>query len=281
MSLKAIHRFLKDKTVVIIGATGGLGEVFAKQCRLHTDRLVLIGRNYQKLQTLSKKLKCKFFFQLDITEYEKIDSVIDEIEKSVGKIEIFINLIGYDVLNNISDLSLEEITATNRINFEGPIILTQSILKRYIIRQRGIIANVNAFSNGLVPFPFYSVDSASRAGIASFYRSMRREISTLYPLIRFVTFSPPITDTTQERLRISARVWEKFNIEFRDPEEVVGYILNKIAKGKNEIIFRDERALLFAEKISRRLSNIFYFKKLITIVKNVLSNKPSKNINCP
>jgi short-subunit dehydrogenase len=273
MSRRTVSNFLKGKTVVIIGATGGIGEAFAKQCKLYTDKVILVGRNYDKIKKLSREIDVPLFFKLDITDYEMIDAVITEIEQLAGKIDILINLAGYDVFKNIKDISMEEVMATNRINFEAAIMLTQAILKMYVTRQKGIVANVNAFSNGLVSFPFYSIDSASRAGIACFYRSMRREISNLYPQIRFVTFSPPITDTAQERSRISSKVWDKLNMRYQKPEQIVEYILEKMAVGKNEIMSIDEKALQIVEKVSVMLSNLIFFNKFSKTVKSVLDYK--------
>lgn len=273
MRKDTVRSFLENKTIVIIGATGGIGEVFAQQCNLYSEKVILVARSHSKLNELSSRLSIKNTYVLDITDNKRIPEIIDVIEKTVGEIDLCVNLAGYDVFNSISNISIEEIMASNRINFEGPIILSQALIEKFIKREKGVIANVSAFSNGQIPFPFYNIDSASRAGIATFYRTMRREISSLYPEIRFVLFSPPITNTETERSRISSKVWEKLNMKFHSPEVVVDNILNQIALGKNEIIPIDERLLLLIEKISKKVSDIAFFNSFNKVVNQVFKKK--------
>ena len=269
--MNRLFSFLNNKTIVIFGATGGIGEEFSKQCREYSDNIVLISRNITKLQNLSKKLDIKYYYDLDINDYNKYDEIINNIEDKIGNIDIAVNFIGYDVFDNIWNIPTNDIIKTSRINFEGSIILAQTILKKYLKRGNGVMANVNAFSNGVVPFPYYSIDSASRAGIASFYRSMRKEISTYYPQIRFILFSPPITDTEMERSRISSKVWKKLKMKFHSPENVVRHTLLQIAKGKNDIIPTDEFLLSIADIICNKLSDIFFFNGFRKAFNNVIN----------
>lgn len=271
MKPEKIQNFFKNKVIVIIGAAGGIGRTLLTECSKYTDKLVITGRNIDKLKSIAKELNISNIIQLDISDINQIPSAVDEIEQNVGPIDISFNFSGYDVFKKISDISSGEIINTCRINFEGPMFYTQYLIKKYMTREKGIIANVNAFSNGLVPFPFYSIDSASRAGVANYFRALRRELHVDYPDIRLISFSPPITDTATERSRISSRVWELEKMKFHSPESVVLKIMKGIVNNKNEIMNLDEKLLQIAEQISPKISDLTFFNKFIRLSKKILS----------
>ncbi|MFW6288049.1 MAG: SDR family NAD(P)-dependent oxidoreductase [bacterium] len=264
--------FYKDKTIIIVGGAGGIGKTIAQQLLKYNSNIVLLGRDLNKLEIASKNLSNCHYFSMDITNVENIKNAIDHIESFIGPIDISFNLAGYDAFAHIQDISPEDIIKTCRVNFEGSIFYTQYLLKKIIPREYGIIANVNAFSNGLVPFSFYSIDSASRAGVSTFFRSLREELSDEYPRIRFINFSPPITDTEAERARITSQVWERLNFKFHDTEKVVIQILRKISQGKDEIMTFDEKLLVSLNRVSRKLSRLAFFKKFNKISNIVLKN---------
>ncbi|MBW2367170.1 MAG: SDR family NAD(P)-dependent oxidoreductase [Deltaproteobacteria bacterium] len=261
MSQDALQQCYGDKTIAIVGAAGGIGRELAHQCSQFTDKLLFLGRNVEKLKALSNEIPHSRFFKTDITNETEIRHTIDAIEKEVGPIDISFNLAAVDYFIRFEDMRLEEITETCRINFEGSILYTHAILKKMMQRKMGIIVNACAYSNGNVAFPFFAVDSASRAGFASFYRSLRKELHANYPHIRFVLFSPPPTDTEAERSRDSSKVWKKLKMELHDPKELVSSILFKTARGQDEIMGIPERALWWIDRFSTKLSKLIFMNR--------------------
>ncbi|MCD4722689.1 MAG: SDR family oxidoreductase [Desulfobacula sp.] len=275
MKQNILKRYYKDKTIVIVGAAGGIGHELSLLCSRYTDKLVLIGRNVAKLQTLSNKISGSHFFLADITNATEVNNTLDTIEKDVGPVDISFNLAAVDYFIRFDHMTPDEITESCRINFEGTILYTQALLKKMMKRNSGTIVNAVSFSNGSVAFPFFAVDSATRAGLSNLFRSLRKELRKTHPGIRFTLFSPPPTKTETELSRGSSKVWGKLGVNMHEPNEVASNIFLKTAQGKDEIMGAAEKALRLVDTLSTKISQLIFFNKYQKISSQFLDKNKS------
>jgi len=89
---------LRNKTILITGASSGIGRQCAISCSQMGATVILLGRNEQRLlKTLKLLVNGKHLsYSLDLTEYEKIESVVSDAVQNVGKISGFIHSAGIE-----------------------------------------------------------------------------------------------------------------------------------------------------------------------------------------
>ncbi len=81
-----IISYYNGKTILIIGATSGIGQSIALELsRLHTN-LALAGRDIDKLNRLSNELSNTNIYKIDITNYNKVNTIFNTIESDFGSI---------------------------------------------------------------------------------------------------------------------------------------------------------------------------------------------------
>ncbi len=221
---------MNNKTIVIIGASGDLGQAIIGE--LHkNNRLIVTSRHYQ-----NDSLKESFSKQkLDVTNKESIYNFFERLEHSNIKIDGLIFNSGineFDLLKNIDDESIHDILSTN---LEGCILINKKTLP--LLSEDGFICNIGSVL-GSIPFPGYSVYSASKAGLKAFSQSLNRELIESKQKILY--FEPRAMNTKMNSEKANA-----FNQALSNPvdkpEEVATLLIKQLKKRKSGIPFRAER----------------------------------------
>jgi short-subunit dehydrogenase len=109
-----------------------------------------------------------------------------------GGLDILVNNAGGVRAGRLEAISEHEIRAMIEVNLTAPILLTQTALPSLRKTQQGLIINVSS-GIALIPLPFYTAYAATKAGIASFGDSLRRELAG--EGIDVLTVYPTATDT--------------------------------------------------------------------------------------
>ncbi|MBT4639320.1 MAG: SDR family NAD(P)-dependent oxidoreductase [Deltaproteobacteria bacterium] len=258
--MKTAKNFYSNKNIVIIGATGGIGNSFAELLHKQNARLILVGRDKTKLDKTLANANNVIRFECDLTNLKQIESFLSNVESTAGPIDISINLAGYDLMKRYNETDKEDIVSACRLNLEGPAYYIKLLAEKMQKRDCGIIANINCFGNGLIPLPYFSIDSASRAGIATYMRAVKKEFGKTN--VRFVQFTPPYCLSEAEKNRASARVWDSLNVKPFSPEYIAEWTLTKIADGRNEFMDFTEKLLLIMGKVCPRMADIFGFNRI-------------------
>lgn len=160
---------LADASVVILGATGGLGSQIALLAAARGARLTLVGRDADRLAAMSA-LGTPVVADLRVPE--AAEEVIDAAAASYGKVDVVVNASGVVAFGAVEDLDvdvLEELFLTNTFI---PFFVAKAALKRLdpggmIVNISGVIAEQNL--PGMVAY------GASKAALASFSGAFARE----------------------------------------------------------------------------------------------------------
>jgi len=137
---------LKGKTALITGSTQGLGYVMARGLGFAGAKIILNGRNEEKLEKVVNQLKKEGLnvdgYSFDVTKKHEIDEKISLIEKKIGVIDILVNNAGIQkraLLIDVEESSWREVIETN---LSGVFFVTQRIVKRMITKRSGKIINI-------------------------------------------------------------------------------------------------------------------------------------------
>ena len=220
---------LKNKVVVIVGATGGLGKAYAEAFSNEEALLVLAARNKLELegQTIEPKLPSSIHY-VDLTDPESLVSLCQRTVKTYERVDVVVNATGFDVRKFLPSHTMEEIRKPMDINLMGAIILTHAFLPQMLKQGNGTIVHPGGFADGRMAFPYSSFDVATRAGLYSFVEAVNREINGSG--VQMMYFSPTVADTDAERPYIP--MWQELGMKAVSPHVVVQDLIKAVKKKK-------------------------------------------------
>ncbi|MBP1904524.1 short-subunit dehydrogenase [Paenibacillus turicensis] len=269
---------LEGKTVVILGATGGLGSGFAKIFSEKGTRLFLVGRNEETLNDLKANLNGDITIATsNLTDLSTLEQLSNKITEWSSEVDLIINAAGYDVRKSLEDHSADEIQKLIEINLLGTILITKALLKNLKDEKGNTIIHIGGFSDGRMAFPYYSVDVATRSGVFSFIESVNRELEIEGKDIRVTYFCPSPADTAAERP--FHNLWRKMGIKIVPVEEVAQELIRTYEKKTNVGIMGGITTRVFAKlnSIMPRLADFIVMKKYGKMLKEYLYSSHESN----
>jgi NAD(P)-dependent dehydrogenase (short-subunit alcohol dehydrogenase family) len=183
---------LRDKVVVITGASSGIGKATALGFAEKSAKVVLAARRVDKLKELAEEIKvfnknC-LYVKTDITREGDVIKLFDEAERVFGRIDILISNAGRGCEVGICDLTFDEWLSVLNTNLTSVFLCTREAVKRMIAQGvRGHIITVCSIL-GRFGIPGHSGYCASKHGVTGFKKSMwwelrkhRIKVSTIFP----------------------------------------------------------------------------------------------------
>ena len=171
-------------TILITGATGGLGLALAK-AYAPTSRLLLVGR--KPLSELEDNLfSAETYCQADLSKPDSAEIVAAFLEhQAITELELLIHNAGQGYYGKPETQSAENIDQLLNVNLHAPMLLTHKLLP-HLKKAKGKLVFISSISANL-PAADYAVYSATKAALGGFARNLRLElgpsvhVQTLYP----------------------------------------------------------------------------------------------------
>lgn len=200
-----------DRPIALItGASGGLGREFAKLLAHEGFRLILMGRNKEKLSVVVQHLNAPtMIFELDFTAPLAIQQ-FDQWKKTHNiHIDLLINNAGWGKIADVEHTTDSEILSMIDVDIRAVTLLTRSVLEDMLHKQSGKILNVASIASFL-PCPGFTVYAASKAYVLSFSEALREEVSGRNITVTALCPGPVDTDFWHRAGLISTRPFETF-----------------------------------------------------------------------
>jgi len=168
---------LKDKNVLVIGATGGIGSQTVKLLAGSGANLFLAGRNEAKLQAIaaSCNLPAEKYFALDISQPDSVTALKEKYFQQYSSIDILINAAGIGIIKSMDTLDESEFMKTLHFNLYAPFLLVKAFLPAMKEVKKGLIINIPGIL-GKVPMAGAAAYSASKYGLVGMMQSIREEL---------------------------------------------------------------------------------------------------------
>lgn len=168
---------IKDKVVVITGASSGLGEAAARHLARHGAKLVLGARRLERLQALAKELSLgnDAAVQTDVTQYEQVKHLVDHAVKSHGRIDVIINNAGLMPFSPLERAKVQEWDRMIDVNLKGTLYGIAAALRHMKAQQSGHIINVSSVAGHKVG-PASAVYSATKTAVRVISEGLRQEV---------------------------------------------------------------------------------------------------------
>ena len=135
------------RTILITGASGGLAQEMVKL--LPEDRLILLGRNQEKLEQLYASHPQAECIGLDITDSSAIQKLVEELYQRYGQIDVLVNNAGYGIFEAFDSISDQQVREMFEVNTFALMNLSRLIGARMKTAGKGHIVNIVSMA-GLV-----------------------------------------------------------------------------------------------------------------------------------
>lgn len=170
--------FFKNKVVVITGSSTGIGKAIALELGLSGAKIVMNGRNKQKLQLAENEFKNKNIDLLtipaDVSEIEGAEKLISETINHYGQIDILINNAGLSVHGLFSETEPEKWSEVLKLNTLGYIYPTKYALP-FLIKTKGSIVFISSIG-GRAGLPGHGLYSVSKMPLNSLAQTLDIEL---------------------------------------------------------------------------------------------------------
>lgn len=169
---------LKEKKVLITGATGGIGSAMAKRMAKQGADLVLSGTKKDSLETLSSEIgdNC-YSFAADLAKKEEIKNLVIWAIEKMGSIDILVNNAGITRDNLSIRMSDEDWDDVINVNLTASFLLSRDCLKVMLKKRWGRIINITSVV-GVMGNAGQSNYAASKAGMIGMTKSIASEVSS-------------------------------------------------------------------------------------------------------
>tara|TARA_X000001036_G_scaffold183243_1_gene173205 strand:+ start:2529 stop:3260 length:732 start_codon:yes stop_codon:yes gene_type:complete len=165
---------LKNKKVLITGATGGIGGCLIKKFDNLESTIIATGTNENKLDNLKKKFTNIHVEKFKLDEHSKIEEFIEKIDKKFNGIDVLVNNAGITLDNLSIRLTEENWKKVLDINLTSTFLMCKYAIKKMLKKRNGKIINITSIvgHTGNLGQANYS---ASKAGIVAFSKSLAIE----------------------------------------------------------------------------------------------------------
>lgn len=167
------------KVTLITGASGGIGESFARALAKRRQNLVLVARSEDKLHQLCDELMLQYgitahYVAVDLNDFEADQRLFNETNKHGMEVDWLVNNAGFGSMGDFAKLDLERELQMIDLNVSCLVSLTHRYLQKMRERRSGTIINVSSAA-GFQPIPFFATYAATKAFVTSFSEAIAEE----------------------------------------------------------------------------------------------------------
>ncbi|CAH5324017.1 oxidoreductase [Serratia marcescens] len=164
------------KTILITGVSSGFGQALAREALAVGHRVVGTVRNSEALQAFGAlDTQRAFGYLLDVTDVERIDEVVGEIESAVGPIDVLVNNAGYGHEGILEESPLAELRRQFDVNVFGAVAMIKAVLPGMRQRRRGHIINITSMGS-FITLPGISYYCGSKFALEGISETLSKEL---------------------------------------------------------------------------------------------------------
>ncbi|RMC39901.1 MULTISPECIES: SDR family oxidoreductase [unclassified Lactobacillus] len=229
---------LRDKVVVITGASSGIGHSIALESAGRGATVVLIARREDELDHLAAEAHelsgaPAYAFVTDMGESDAIDATFKNIIKVTNHIDYLVNCAGFGKFGNFVEMNRREITAMFQVNVLGLMYFTRLIGRVMMDQKAGQIINFGSIA-GKIPTVKSAAYSASKAAVIQFSNVLRLELKPFGVKVMTVNPGPVYTNFFNIADKTGHYV-ENIQGYMLDPDDVSWQVVHYFGSNKREL----------------------------------------------
>ena len=195
---------LKNKNIIVTGASGGIGSSIVEKLHDNDANILATGTRIEKLEGLKKKFNNIKILKFDISQHEKIEEFINNATDALGgSLDCIVNNAGITKDNLTIRMSLEEWTKVINTNLTSTFLMSKYSIKKMLKNKSGKIINITSVvgHTGNVGQANYT---ASKAGIVAMSKSLAIEYAKKNINVNCISpgfISTAMTDQIDEKFK--------------------------------------------------------------------------------
>jgi short-subunit dehydrogenase len=233
------RRHFQGKTVLVTGASSGIGRCVALDYAREGADLVLAARSKDKLESLASEIrslgKTAWVFPVDLSIPGEAVKVVQKALKEAGKIDILVNNAGIGYVEVVADLDMAKAREMFEIDFWSAVEATRAVLPHLVRRGSGQIINVSSIA-GKRAFPASSMYNAAKFALEGFTEALRVEVMQCG--IDVIAICPSVTGTDffeHPYVKDSALREQSRSVKPMTPEAVSRALIRASKKRKRDV----------------------------------------------
>ncbi len=232
---------MKDKVVIITGASSGIGRALALEISSLGAKVILSARNHKKLEELEAELKSLkrevLIVKTDVAVEDECKDLIDKTVEKYQNIDVLINNAGISMRALFESVDLDVIRKVMNTNFWGTVYCTKFALP-YLLKSKGSLVGVSSIA-GFKGLPGRTGYSASKFAMQGFLEVVRTE--NLKKRLHVLTACPGFTTSNIRNAALNEKGTEqgespREEAKMMSAEEVATLIAKAIIKRKRTLI---------------------------------------------
>jgi glucose 1-dehydrogenase len=199
------YKSLKDKVVIVTGASSGIGRAIALELAHHGANVVVnyIGKDNgaeEVVQSIENEHGAAIAVEADVSKSDQVQHMISETVSHFGRVDVLVNNAGVEKESPFLDKPESEWDLVTSVNLKGPFLCTQAAARDMVKRKKGTIINISSVHEDL-PFPGYSAYCAAKGGLRMLCRDLALELAPHG--INVVNVAPGAIDTPINKRTLS------------------------------------------------------------------------------
>jgi NAD(P)-dependent dehydrogenase (short-subunit alcohol dehydrogenase family) len=219
---------LKGKTILITGASSGIGKAVAKNCIEKGASIIVFGRCITKLKDVFEDVDSNriAFLEIDLSD---IDSILAKISV-LGSVDAIVHSAGMLELRPLRAIGYDNLRETMKLNFESPVMLTNFLLKKKKINKGGSVVFISSINGNKIANVGCLSYASSKAALIGAMKVMALELAP--KKIRVNSVLPGVIKTPMA-LKLEESVSEEVIVEdikkyplksYGTPEDVANFV---------------------------------------------------------
>ncbi len=255
-----------NKTIIITGASSGIGEALAYEAAALGYNICIAARNMDRLSAVQARCRSMgaecISVQADVANESDCERMVKQAAETFGRIDILINNAGISMRALFNDCDLQVIRQVMDINFWGTVYSTKFALP-YILQQKGSVVGISSIA-GIKGLPARTGYSASKFAMHGFLESLR--IENLKTGLHVLVACPGYTASNIRHVALDKSGKSQAESPYDEgklmqPETVAKAVFKAIGKRKNYIYLSFQgKATVFLSKFFPRLLDRLVYK---------------------
>lgn len=218
---------LTNKTALVTGASGGIGEAIAQTLHAQGATVAISGTRREKLEDVASKLGDRVHVTpCNLSDREAVAALVGQAEEAMGKVDILVNNAGITRDNLFMRMKDEEWDDVIAVNLTASFILMRSAIRGMMRNRYGRIVNIASIS-GIIGNPGQPNYAASKAGMVGMSKSLAREIAPRGITVNCISpgfIATPMTDELNEK-QVEAIAQAIPSGTFGEPQDIASAVL--------------------------------------------------------
>lgn len=183
-------------TILLLGATSGIGEAFAHYFHSKGKRVIAAGRRLERLDALKSELKGLETYQFDVSDIENIEANLNNLFKTYPDLDSVFVLSGIMTIGQFKDpstTSAKGIVNEVTTNLIAPMVIARTVIPHFLTLKRPTTFITVTSGLAYMPLPLYPVYNATKSGVHTFTVVLRTQLAGTN--VNVIEVAPPYVAT--------------------------------------------------------------------------------------